>query len=257
MRLLFELGGVPFAASVAAGAGVEAALPIVPRPPPPAAGEASGSSVAAATAPAAAVSAFWLPAAEAAPVVAGSWVGAVDAGASVNCVTLSACVHGCGTHTECCGHVLPGRVALGEHVPLPRAPFAGLLVSVTPTVLPHDDEAALAAFRVTYPTAAAGDRVIDGSALEAGLAAVVEALQSAVPPGVSARDTALAALRDGALALRTRPNSDDKRHAAYSGTNPPYVGPDVAAWARRHGVAALLLDLPSVDREVRAACDGG
>jgi kynurenine formamidase len=56
-----------------------------------------------------------------------------------------------------------------------------------------------------------------------------------------------------AVILRTLPNPESKKHARYTGTNPPYLEASAAAWFARMGVEHLLLDLPSVDREA----DGG
>ena len=56
-----------------------------------------------------------------------------------------------------------------------------------------------------------------------------------------------------AVAIRTMPNGDDKRTRAWSNTNPPYF---TAAFMNRlvqSNVKHLLVDLPSVDKEV----DGG
>jgi hypothetical protein len=64
------------------------------------------------------VEAFRIAAAHAEPVRAGSWVGSVDGGSSVNCATVSLCPHGNGTHTECVGHVLPGTVTLADIAPV-------------------------------------------------------------------------------------------------------------------------------------------
>ncbi|MBX2969173.1 MAG: cyclase family protein [Cyclobacteriaceae bacterium] len=56
-----------------------------------------------------------------------------------------------------------------------------------------------------------------------------------------------------ALIIRTLPNSTDKRLRQYSGTNPPYLAEDAAAFVADRGIQHLVLDLPSVDKEV----DGG
>ena len=56
-----------------------------------------------------------------------------------------------------------------------------------------------------------------------------------------------------AVAIRTTPNGDDKRTRAWSNTNPPYI---TAAFMNRlvqSNVKHLLVDLPSVDKEI----DGG
>lgn len=56
-----------------------------------------------------------------------------------------------------------------------------------------------------------------------------------------------------ALVIRTLPNEPSKRMRQYSGTNPPYLHVEAAAFLAECGVRHLLIDLPSVDREE----DGG
>ncbi len=56
-----------------------------------------------------------------------------------------------------------------------------------------------------------------------------------------------------ALVIRTLPNSESKKTFNYSGTNPPYLHPDVAHLLVSRGIQHVLIDLPSVDREQ----DGG
>ena len=52
-----------------------------------------------------------------------------------------------------------------------------------------------------------------------------------------------------AVVLRTLPNTDSKKTMNYSGTNPPYLDHEAAAYLVELGVKHLLIDLPSVDRE--------
>ena len=52
-----------------------------------------------------------------------------------------------------------------------------------------------------------------------------------------------------ALIIRTLPNSSDKKIKQYSGTNPPYMTAEAAAYLRDSGIKHLLLDVPSIDRE--------
>lgn len=52
-----------------------------------------------------------------------------------------------------------------------------------------------------------------------------------------------------AAVIRTLPNSDEKRTARYSGTNPPYLAQEAAVYLVDSGVQHLLIDLPSIDRE--------
>ena len=52
-----------------------------------------------------------------------------------------------------------------------------------------------------------------------------------------------------AIIIRTLPNSENKKHAKYSKTNPPYIAEAAATYIREIGIQHLLIDLPSVDRE--------
>ena len=59
--------------------------------------------------------------------------------------------------------------------------------------------------------------------------------------------------RAEALVLRTLPNDVLKSNRDWTGSNPPYLEAELCAWLAEEGFQHLLLDLPSVDREV----DGG
>ncbi len=52
-----------------------------------------------------------------------------------------------------------------------------------------------------------------------------------------------------ALVIRTLPNLTDKLSKHYSHTNPPYLLEDAALFLFEIGVAHLLVDLPSIDKE--------
>ena len=56
-----------------------------------------------------------------------------------------------------------------------------------------------------------------------------------------------------AVIVRTMPNGRDKLTRNYSGTNPPFFEPAITQLMRSRGVKHVLVDLPSVDKEV----DGG
>lgn len=56
-----------------------------------------------------------------------------------------------------------------------------------------------------------------------------------------------------ALIIRTLSNSEAKTHIDYSNTNPPYINEEAMKYIVEKGVQHLLLDTPSVDKEV----DGG
>lgn len=53
-----------------------------------------------------------------------------------------------------------------------------------------------------------------------------------------------------AIIIRTRPNRSNKRKKDYSGTNPPYMEAKAMRYLVKIGVEHVLIDLPSVDREV-------
>lgn len=53
-----------------------------------------------------------------------------------------------------------------------------------------------------------------------------------------------------AVVIRTNPNSDEKKRKQYSNTNPPYLHRDAARFLLEMGVEHILIDLPSVDREM-------
>ncbi|MDX1904778.1 MAG: cyclase family protein [Thermonemataceae bacterium] len=56
-----------------------------------------------------------------------------------------------------------------------------------------------------------------------------------------------------ALIIRTLPNLEEKLVKDYNNSNPPYLSEDVGRNLAKQGVKHLLVDLPSVDKEV----DGG
>jgi len=53
-----------------------------------------------------------------------------------------------------------------------------------------------------------------------------------------------------AIIIRTSPNPIEKKSKDYSGTNPPYITKDAMQLLVNLGVEHLLIDTPSVDREV-------
>lgn len=56
-----------------------------------------------------------------------------------------------------------------------------------------------------------------------------------------------------AVIIRTTPNSTEKLNRQYSGTNPPYLDPEITKFLYTSDVNHLLVDIPSVDKEE----DGG
>ena len=53
-----------------------------------------------------------------------------------------------------------------------------------------------------------------------------------------------------AIVIRTLPNTDTKKTKQYSGSNPPYLEVAVIEYLVSRGVNHVLVDLPSIDREV-------
>lgn len=52
------------------------------------------------------------------------------------------------------------------------------------------------------------------------------------------------------LIIRTLPNDEQKKSRHYSGTNPPFVEAEAMKWLVEKGYKHLLIDLPSVDKEM-------
>lgn len=53
-----------------------------------------------------------------------------------------------------------------------------------------------------------------------------------------------------AIVIRTIPNLNEKKSIDYSGTNPTYLLPETSEYLKEKGIKHLLIDLPSVDKEV-------
>lgn len=69
----------------------------------------------------------------------------------------------------------------------------------------------------------------------------------------SAFEAALENTKPEAIVIRTLTNGLAKTRMQYSNTNPPYILPDAMQYLMDLGIEHLLIDLPSVDKEV----DGG
>lgn len=53
-----------------------------------------------------------------------------------------------------------------------------------------------------------------------------------------------------AIVIRTLPNSSEKKHKKYSNTNPAYLLEEATLFIASLGIQHLLIDLPSVDKEI-------
>ncbi|KAA9333020.1 cyclase family protein [Hymenobacter busanensis] len=157
------------------------------------------------------VNCFWAEPVEIDVIRVGDFVGSVAEGGSTNYKRVHLTPHGNGTHTECYGHISPDPAATLPRC-LTRFLFVAQLISVAPRPRPN------------------GDYVVE-------LADVQPFIEAAAAP-------------PEALVLRTLPNETAKRTRQYSGTNPPYITAELADYLVAQGIEHLLLDLPSVDREL-------
>jgi arylformamidase len=153
------------------------------------------------------------------PVVNGSFIGDVNQGGSVNFRNIFLNPHGNGTHTECVGHISKENFTLNQC--LKEFHFHAAVISVLPEKIKND-------------VFEADDFVISKVSLQ---------------NAVNELDAAEVKLCK-ALIIRTLPNELGKRHHNYSNTNPPYLTKDAIERIVDMGIEHLIMDLPSVDREV-------
>ena len=91
-----------------------------------------------------------------------------------------------------------------------------------------------------------------GQTTNAGVLASVASLQAAFEALSEAEQSLFKKEALLGIVIRTLPNSSTKPSSPYSGTNPPYLLPASVEWLRQSGAKHLVVDLPSVDREVGA-----
>lgn len=149
------------------------------------------------------------------PVKGDGFVGSVKLGGSVNFRNISFNPHGNGTHTECVGHIAPEVFSINKT--LTRFHFMALVVTIEPETWKSDEG-----------TRKIGDKIITQNQLK-------EAIGKHQPE---------------AIIIRTLPNHQDKLTRQYSNTNPPYLCHKAASFITNLGIEHLLIDLPSVDKEV-------
>lgn len=173
--------------------------------------------------------AFHLQHAHAAPARAGDFVGDTRLGGSANCADIHLNPHGNGTHTECVGHLVDEGVAVGELAV--QALIPAVILSVQTERLGDVDE--------SYGgTHAPDDRVLTRNALQAAWRALQEGTKHLIAEFCQA------------MILRTLPNTNAKMTQQYGGSNPPYPTREAIGWLAEMGCEHLVLDLPSLDREV-------
>ncbi len=147
------------------------------------------------------------------PVINNYFTGKVSLGGAVNFNDISFNPHAHGTHTECVGHISKDFVSINKT--LRQFHFMVQVITVEPVKLQNDF-------------------VIIASQLEQTL----KDYKGIFPK---------------ALAIRTLPNNTTKQSFNYSNTNPTYMDAACNVVLEKTGIEHLLIDLPSVDKEI----DGG
>lgn len=152
--------------------------------------------------------------------VAGSFNGEVARGASCNCRTVTLTPHCNGTHTETVGHLTLEAMHLPSRVPF--GPMPAVLLDVVTSQ-------AASTIETADPVPHADDRLVTARAIAAGW-------PTRLP------------FAPRAAILRVAPNTAEKRHRDYSGTNPPYLSLEAVDLLVERGIEHLVLDVPSLDR---------
>lgn len=163
------------------------------------------------------VAAWYVPPISIEPVRAEGFVGAVAEGGSVNFRNIAFNPHGHGTHTECLGHITPEVHSVNELI----KDFH--MIAKLITILPKEQPSPFAPDEQDF--------IIE----KEQLIPLLDNFQSE------------------ALIIRTLPNPIAKQNKNYSATNPAYLSEDAMRLVVQCGIKHLLIDLPSVDREI----DGG
>ncbi len=145
---------------------------------------------------------------------AGSFVGSVAEGGKVNYQKITFTPHGNGTHTETYGHISADKDATLYNC-LKQHLFFAQIITVTPEKIKNPEN----------------DHIIFWGNIQKSLGNIMPE----------------------AIILRTLPNDNTKKNRQYTNTNPPYLDKKVGENLAKLEIKHLLVDLPSVDREI----DGG
>lgn len=141
------------------------------------------------------------------------FIGSIAEGGNVNFRNVKFNPHGCGTHTECVGHITEKVYSINDV--LKKFWFHAEVISIEPKKIYNDDYEC-------YDTIVTQEQLIDA---------------------VQERNSE-------ALIIRTLPNETTKKEKKYSRTNPVYVQPEAMEWlVNNTNVQHFLIDVPSVDRE--------
>lgn len=167
------------------------------------------------------VSAWYCDPIKITPVKTEHFIGDVNQGGSVNFRNIFLNPHGNGTHTECVGHISKESFTLNQC--LKEFHFFGDVISVAPIEYFNEE------FNQK-------DFVISADLLKAAIERVKTTEGNFQPSKV--------------LTIRTLPNSISKLTNNYSNSNPPYLLPETIELIKEKEYDHLILDLPSVDREM-------
>ncbi len=149
------------------------------------------------------------------PVKGDGFIGSVAQGGSVNFRNITFNPHGNGTHTESVGHIAKEIYSINKT--LTTFHYVAKVVSIEPETWENNEG-----------TREQGDLIITKEQLE----------------------KAIGTDNPEAIVIRTLPNLENKRTKQYSNSNPPYLCHNAANYLREIGVNHLLIDLPSVDKEI-------
>lgn len=147
----------------------------------------------------------------------GDFIGSVMEGGSVNFKEIIINPHANMTHTESVGHITKELVPV--NLILQPFHFKAQLLTVSPMPVNKEDK-----------ELKLGDLCVQ-----------VDQIKNRIEPNVEA------------LIMRTQKNYNDLPFKEYSNTNWPYLTEETALYIRKMGIRHLLIDQPSVDKEV----DGG
>ena len=145
------------------------------------------------------------------------FIGSVDDGGAVNFKEIVINPHANMTHTESVGHISKEKVYVNNLIKSNH--IVAQLISINPEIIQQEKG-----------VQKKGDKCV-----------LLSQIENKIEPNVTA------------LILRTQKNYADLAEKEFSNTNWPYLSEKAALYIRNVGIKHLLIDQPSVDREV----DGG
>lgn len=161
------------------------------------------------------VNAWYVDPVQITPVRTELFTGSVAEGGSVNFRNIALNPHGNGTHTECVGHITEEVYSINDV--LKTFWFEAILVSIAPQKIENENYGEI-------------DDVI-----------TIDQIKKAFTNYDNEK----------ALVIRTLPNKEEKKTHQYSNENPAYIDAEAMKWlVENTAIDHLLIDLPSVDREV-------